>query len=207
MKNIQDYQQDIASIRSAMERSVKFISLSGLSGVLAGVYAVLGSSLTYYLVYYPHAPFGAGFHFDNEKAMVVKLAGIALTVLLLSIGTAILLSAKKGKKLNVSIWNKSSQQLVGSLMIPLVTGGLLILLLLLKGYFDLIAPACLIFYGLALIQASPYMFNELRFLGFTEILLGLTAAWLPGFGLILWATGFGLLHIVYGFVMHYRYDK
>lgn len=207
MKEMHDYQSDIASIRSVMERSVKFLSLSGLSGVLAGIYALVGASSVYYLIYYPYSPFGFRFYYVNEQAIVVKLMLIAATVLILSVVTAFVMSQRKAKRMGTSIWNKTSKALLLQLCIPLATGGLLILILVSRGYFGIVAPACLIFYGLALINASAFTVREIRYLGFSEILIGLIAALLPGYGLIFWALGFGVLHIVYGSVMHYRYDS
>lgn len=206
MKEIHDYQQDIASIRSVMERSVKFISLSGLSGIMAGIYALAGASFVYYLIYYPHSPFGFRFYYIDERSIIIKLALIAVVVLLLSIGTAYYLSSKKAKRIGINVWNTVSRLLLINLLIPLITGGLLILIFVTRGYYGIVAPSCLIFYGLALIQASPYTFREIQYLGFIEILLGLLSAMLPGYGLIFWSVGFGLLHIIYGSVMHYRYD-
>lgn len=207
MKEIQEYEKDIASIRTMMERSVKFISLSGLSGVLAGIYALCGSAAAYYMIYYPYSPFGFRFYYVNEEEVIWKLLALATAVLVLSVGTGYLLSLRKAKRLGAGFWNTSSQQLMTNLMIPLVTGGLFILILLLRGYFIILAPSCLIFYGLALINASRHTFREVRYLGFTEIILGLVSAMLPGYGLIFWAVGFGVMHIIYGTVMYYRYDK
>jgi hypothetical protein len=96
---------------------------------------------------------------------------------------------------------------VVNLSIPLITGGLFILIVLGTGHYGLAAPASLIFYGLALIQASSNTYDEIRYLGFSEIILGLISAILPGFGLIFWALGFGVLHIVYGTIMYNKYDK
>ena len=56
MKEIQEYEKDIASIRTIMERSAKFISLSGLSGVLAGIYALTGATIAYFTIHYPISP-------------------------------------------------------------------------------------------------------------------------------------------------------
>ncbi len=206
MKDLHDYQGDIASIRSTMERSVKFLSLSGLSGVLAGIYALLGASFTYYLMYFPNALIGAAFTNDYEKSMLLTLMSIAGVVLILSIATAYYMSVRKAMKAGISFWNKTSKELLRSLFIPLITGGLLILILISQGYYGIVAPACLIFYGLALIQTSALTFSEIRYLGFSEIILGLFAALLPEYGLLFWAAGFGVLHIVYGSVMYYRYD-
>lgn len=206
MKEANEYEKDLASIRTLMERSVKFLSLSGLSGVLAGVYALTGAAIAYYMIYYPYFPFGFRFYYVNEEQVIGKLLTIALGVLFLSLGTGYLLSARKAKKAGQQVWNKSSRQLVINLLIPLVTGGLFILILLSRGYFIIVASACLIFYGLALINASRNTYEEVRYLGFLEIILGLASALLPGYGLIFWALGFGVLHIIYGAVMHYRYD-
>jgi hypothetical protein len=79
------------------------------------------------------------------------------------------------------------------------------MILLLKGYIGIVAPLTLIFYGLALVNASKYTLSEVRWLGLTQILLGLAAAHFIGYGLVFWALGFGLVHILYGLVMHYKY--
>jgi hypothetical protein len=207
MKEVQEYEKDIASIRSMMERSVKFISLSGLSGVIAGMYALLGAGYVYYLVYYPYSPFGFRFYYANETQIIVHLLAIAMIVLVLSIATGYWFSLRKAKKLGVTIWNKASKQLMIDLIIPLLTGGLFILILLSRGYYGVAAPACLVFYGLALINGSRNTYSEVRYLGFTEIVLGLISALIPGYGLIFWAIGFGVMHVIYGAVMHFRYDK
>lgn len=206
MKTIQDYEKDIQSIRSIMERSVKFLSLSGLSGILAGLYALAGASVAYYLVYYPDPPFGFELHIDTEQG-ITKLLILAIIVLGLSLTTGILMSVRKAKKFGVKFWNATSRELFINLLVPLASGGLFILILIYRGYFGLVAPASLFFYGLALVHGSIYTFKEIRYLGFTEIILGLLSALLPGYGLLLWAVGFGLLHVVYGSVMHYRYDR
>lgn len=114
---------------------------------------------------------------------------------------------KKARKLGVNIWNNASRQLLLDLSIPLATGGIFMLILILQGYFTTLAATCLLFYGVALTNASRHTFKEVMYLGICEILLGLTAAFLPGYGLIFWALGFGVLHILYGALMHYRYDQ
>jgi hypothetical protein len=207
MKEIQEYEKDIASIRSMMERSVKFISLSGLSGVLAGAYALAGAALAYYIIYYPNPPYGFRLHYVNEQSIISNLIIVAVLVLLLSLGTGLWLSSRKATRLGTTIWNKVSKQLFKDLSIPLVTGGILIIIMLSRGYAGFVASACLIFYGLALIYASRNTYKEIQYLGFIEIGLGLFAAALPGYGLIFWSLGFGVMHIIYGSIMHFRYDK
>jgi hypothetical protein len=207
MKDIQEYEKDIASIRTMMERSVKFISLSGLSGVLAGVYALLGAIIAYYVVLAPVSPFESMNYSELDIDSIYKVLGIAASVLAVSVATGIFFSNRKAKRDGVVFWNAASKQMVFNISIPLVTGGIFILILLATGHVGLAIPATLVFYGLALIQGSTNTFDEVRYLGYFEIVLGLIAAALPGYGLLFWAAGFGVLHIVYGSIMYNKYDR
>lgn len=207
MKDTKGYEDDLASIRATMERSVKFMSLSGLSGILAGIFALAGAAYAYALIYYPSSPFGFRLYIVEQETTVTKLVVTAVLVLALSLATAFFLSQHKAKKLGVNVWNKPSKLLLINLLIPLIAGGLFTVILVSRGYYMIFSSTTLIFYGLALVSASQFTFKEVRYLGFTEIILGLVSATMPGFGLLFWAAGFGLLHIIYGSIMHYRYDR
>jgi hypothetical protein len=206
MKQIQDYEKDIASIRNIMEKSVKFLSLSGLSGMLAGIYALVGATAAYFVIQYPRSPFDYRNYSVQEPDKLWKLILIAIFVLGLSLATGAWLSGKKAKRHGTKLWTSASRKLFISLAIPLATGGVFALIILYTGHFGLTSPCLLIFYGLALIQASSNTYDEIRYLGFCEIILGLISALFPGFGLIFWAIGFGVLHIVYGAIMYNKYD-
>jgi hypothetical protein len=132
---------------------------------------------------------------------------IAGTVIILSIITAILLSYQKATKHNEKVWNASSKRLVINFLIPLATGGIFILFLIEKEFLGLIAPLTLIFYGLACVNASKYTLGDVRYLGLTQIILGLLSLWFLGYGLLFWALGFGFCHILYGSVMYFKYDR
>ncbi|MEK6782359.1 MAG: hypothetical protein AABY93_11675 [Bacteroidota bacterium] len=207
MEQHQAYQKDLESIRKLMERSVKFISLSGLSGILAGIYALIGAAIVYYLVHYPISPFAYRIYSIQNPEVLMQLTGVAAVVLASSLLTGFWLSARKAKRAGVKIWDATSKRLFINLSVPLITGGIFILILLSNDHFGIVAPVCLIFYGLALINASANLYEEVRYLGYSEIVLGLIAASLPGYGLLFWAMGFGLLHIIYGAVMYKRYDS
>lgn len=208
MKNQQDYTRDITEIRSMMERSTKFISLSGLSGILAGIYALVGAYVAYRLFYIENNSILHNVMDRREiTAEVNNLLLLALAILVLAIGTAIALSLQKSKKGGEKLWNAAARRLVINMAIPLITGGIFILILLSKGLLGFLAPATLIFYGLALVNASKFTFEEIRSLGIVQILLGLVASYFIEYGLLLWALGFGLMHIVYGIVMHLKYEK
>ena len=92
-------------------------------------------------------------------------------------------------------------------MIPLTAGGIFIVILLMRGFYDIVAPASLLFYGLALINASKYTLSDVRYLGMCEVVLGLMAAFFAGYGLIFWAMGFGVLHVFYGVSMYIKYER
>lgn len=207
MKDIHDYQKDIASIRTMMERSAKFLSLSGLAGVLAGVYALIGAAIAYRLVQYPRSLFDYRMYSIGERDTLLRLVLLGAVVLIASLSTGLWLSHRKAKKRGIALWNNASRIMLINISIPLLTGGIFVLIMLFTGHFGLAAPSCLVFYGLALVQGSSNTFDEIRYLGFCEIALGLVSALLPGYGLVFWAIGFGILHIAYGAVMYNKYDK
>ncbi len=207
MNQDQNYEQDIESIRKLMERSVKFLSLSGLSGILAGVYALVGATIAYVMILYPQSPLEYPTVTVKDSAIILKLLAIAFVVLMVSLLTGYKLASDKANKSGLKIWDTTSKRLLINLAVPLVSGGLFILILMFNGHYGVTASACLVFYGLALINASANLFDEVRYLGYCEIILGLIAALLPGFGLIFWAAGFGVLHIIYGVWMHKKYDR
>ena len=197
-----DYLKDISEIKNLMNRSSQFISLSGLAGVLAGVYALAGAfAANRILENYPD-----DFNTFQSHGMQLLLL-IAAIVLVLSVATAVLLTYIKAQKSGEKIWNSASKRLLSNFMIPLASGGIFSLLLLKDGHYGLIVPAMLLFYGLACVSASKYTFRDVRYLGITMVLLGLAATAFPAYGLIFWALGFGLCHIVYGAIMHFKYDQ
>jgi hypothetical protein len=95
------------------------------------------------------------------------------------------------------------------MLIPLVAGGIFCIAMLYHGgaFILLISPAMLIFYGLSLVNGSKYTLHDIRYLGCLEIVLGLIAVFNLGYGIIFWALGFGVLHIIYGALMWFKYDR
>ena len=207
-----DLQNELASIRSIMERSSKFISLSGLSGILAGVYALIGAAIAYYLLYVDLHTINPDIHYRiagvlNSILDVSVFLILAFVVLFASIATGIILTTRKAKRKGQPIWGNLSRALLFHMAVPLVAGGILTFIFLARSYYGIIAPITLIFYGLSLVGASNFTFSDVKYLGILEIILGLIAACLPGYGLLFWAIGFGLLHIIYGSMMYLKYDK
>jgi len=202
-----DIYSELSSIRNLMERSTKFISLSGLSGIMAGIYALIGAYIGYKIVYGNSNDLDYRDHYVNSPETLGLLLLIALAVLAFSILTGIWLTIRQARKKGENFWNPVSKRLLTNLAIPLVTGGLFILVLIIRGDYGIIASACLVFYGLALISGGQYTFSDVKWLGCCEIILGLLAALFPGFGIVFWVLGFGLLHVLYGTIMHFKYNQ
>jgi hypothetical protein len=202
-----DIYSELSSIRNLMERSTKFISLSGLSGIMAGIYALIGAFIGYKLVYTANSGLLFRDFYINEPLVWWPLLLVAAVVLILSLVTGIWLTIRQAKKKGENYWNPVSKRLLWSMAIPLITGGLFILILIFRGYYGVISSSCLIFYGLALVAGSQFTFTDVKWLGFCEIVLGLLAALLPGYGIVFWIIGFGILHILYGSIMHFKYNQ
>lgn len=202
-----DIYSELSSIRNLMERSTKFISLSGLSGVLAGTYALIGAFIGYRLVYAGGSILEYRDFYVADPILWWPLFLVASVVLVLSLATGIWLTIRQARKTGENFWNPISRRLVTSMSIPLVTGGLFIVIMIFRGNYGVISSACLVFYGLALVNGSQFTFSDVKWLGICEILLGLLAALLPGYGIVFWTIGFGILHILYGSIMHFKYNQ
>ena len=208
MKEEKDYIKDISEIRSMMERSSRFLSLSGLSGVMAGIYALSGA-LVAYLVF--------GFNPDSVTYSMTGTAGtpanissviiVALIILALALGTVVYLSRRNAGRRGEKMWSATTRRLLANMMVPLAAGGVLIVILIANGLAGLAAPVSMIFYGMALFTASKMTLEEVKLMGIIQIVLGLIAALMIQYSLIIWALGFGVVNIVYGIYMHYKYER
>lgn len=207
-------EEAIRDIKRMMERSSRFISLSGLSGVSAGVCALIGAWLAY-----PYVFGKKDFIINGDVAIVQAMAGdytilmntwlfwIAAGTFAAAFVTAFFFTWVKSKKQGIPVWGSTAKRLMFSVSFPLIVGGLFLFKLIHFGTFGLVAPGCLIFYGLALINASKYTLNEIRYLGYVQVLLGLINLCFVGYGLYFWAAGFGVMHIFYGLYMWNKYDR
>ncbi|MBN8622512.1 MAG: hypothetical protein J0L47_05145 [Flavobacteriales bacterium] len=200
-----NYHEDLSHIRQMMEKSSRFISLSGLSGVFAGLVALVGAIYVYYVFQREGINYFDGNRNVFNQDLVKELILIGTVILILAILSGYFFTAKKSKEKNLKVWDKTTKRLLFNFSIPLVTGGLFCLGLLYHQLFVMVAPSTLIFYGLALVNAEKYTLTDVKYLGYCEIVLGLLSFFFLGWGLIFWAVGFGVLHVVYGLVMHRKY--
>jgi hypothetical protein len=203
--------EDLQAIRDIMERSSKFLSLSGLSGIFAGVCAVVGAAIAWFLILVPgqvqYSEFISNEGVISTSGIGFNLALVALLVLVFAFLGTVYFSIRRARKAGQQLWNHSTKRLLFHLMIPLVSGGILILILASRNNLELVVPVMLIFYGLSLVNAGKFTFGEIHYLGLTEIVLGILAGVFINYGLLFWTIGFGLMHIIYGTVMYYRHEK
>lgn len=205
MEENKNYLEDLKEIKDMMSKSSQFLSLSGLSGVLAGIYALIGGWKADTMI----ADFITGSVYSEElvDALEIKLIIIALSIIALSILSGLLLSYLKSKKLGVQLWNETSKRLIINFSIPLITGGILIFILLIRQFYDFMIPTMLLFYGMGCINASKYTLGDVKYLGITITIIGLLSAYFYKYSVELWMLGFGFCHIFYGGMMWFKYDR
>ena len=201
--------QTLAEIRDLMNRSSKFLSLSGLSGISAGIVALVGAGVAHLKLNTGYLSYeGAGLLTNSTRREVFEFLLIdGACVLLAAILLGVFFTVRKARQSGESVWNAASKRLLVSLLIPLATGGIFCLALLNYGIVWVTFPATLIFYGLALLNASRYTLRDVEYLGISQVVVGLVSMFLTGYNLLMWAFGFGVLHIVYGMFMYFKYDK
>jgi hypothetical protein len=204
--------ETLQEIRSIMDRSARFLSLSGWSGIWAGVVALVGAGVAYKWL-------GEFSFFDGTRDITltttyftegyfIKYLILAVSIFVVAFTGGFYFTYKKNEKAGLKIWNSASRKMVINLAIPLIAGAVITLVFAWHGDWIYIAPCCLIFYGLALINGSKYTVSDIKYLGLTEVILGCIGLFInPGYGLYLWAFGFGVLHIFYGIIMWRKYDQ
>ena len=210
MNSTHKHLEDLSEIRQIMERSTRFLSLSGLSGVFAGFFALAGTFAAWgYLQ-------ENGLYYDENYLLIQGDAPIAPRlffildagiVLVLALASAVFFSYRKAKRESLPFWSPVLKRLLFNLLVPLATGGILSIILIWQNHLNLVAPLTLIFYGIALVNAGKFTNREIIALGIAEIVLGLAATVWQAYGIWFWAGGFGLLHIIYGITLYYKYDR
>ena len=211
MQNDTDYLDDLTVIRTLMQRSSRFISLSGLSGVFAGLFALAGAAVAYQRLSAgePDDPYADGLRRIEamDWDLVVFLLVDAAMVLSASVAAAVYFTTRKSRKAGVKPWDAVSKRLVINLAVPVAAGGIFCAALLYHGAVAFVVPAMLLFYGMGLLNGSKYTLDDIRYLGLCEIGLGLAASFMVGYGFAFWCIGFGVLHVLYGAMMYFKYDR
>jgi len=210
MENHNKHINDLSEIRSMMERASKFISLSGLAGIMAGIFAILGSAIAYWYLYVflPSAVSPLLFNGLGIKySSILFIFLLAVIIFILAFLSGVFFTTRNSRKKSLPLWDHISKKVLVNLLIPLSTGSFFIMFLMLNELYLLIIPSSLIFYGLSLINAGHFTYSDIKYLGYIEILLGFAGMFFPSWGLLIWTIGFGIMHIIYGILMFYKYEK
>lgn len=205
----------IQDIKQMMEKSSRFISLSGLSGIAAGCCALTGATAAYVVIQnagYSPVDYTSGDVVINARGLIANSVDLSLVIIaaltfIAAFISAFLFTYIRCKKNNIPVWGATSRRLTISTLIPMMAGGIFIIKLLENNNYEFAGPACLIFYGLAVLNGSRYTLEEVRYLGYAMLVLGLLNLFMPGMSIFFWALGFGLLHIIYGAIMWVKYEK
>lgn len=201
----QQHKEDLIHIRSMMERSSRFISLSGLSGVGAGLSALIGGAYVYMRLKNLGVDYLTTENRNYDLDLVIEFLIVSLLVLFFALSFGAYFTIRKSKKNDLPIWTSSTKNLLINLAIPLAVGGIFCLSLFMHHLVAFIAPCTLLFYGLALVNAEKYTFSDIKYLGYLQIVLGLISSFYLGKGLLFWIIGFGVLHILYGIILFKKY--
>ena len=207
MNQEQDQLATLHEIRNIMDRSSRFISLSGLSGVAAGVSALIGAAVVKWYLVNHNIDYSQTVGRNLTKEAIFYLLAVAALVFILALCSAIYFTARNARKNSHRVWDSKTERLLINLFIPLTAGGIFCAVLMYHDLPYLVTPAMLVFYGCALLNASKYTLSDIRYLGILEIILGLLAGFFVSYGLIAWTIGFGVLHIVYGILVYYKYER
>ncbi|NQV02920.1 MAG: hypothetical protein HQ542_09760 [Bacteroidia bacterium] len=209
MEERQSHKNDLREIKSMMEKSTRFLSLSGLSSISAGIVALIGAFVAFLMLDYGSVIYTEKFYQVSPSrvdGLVWYLLVDAILVMVVASIFGIYFSWRKAKRRNLPFWNQTAKRTLYSFAVPLLIGGVFTIILMIRNDVTLVASSMLIFYGLALFCASKYTFSEIQYLGLSEIVLGILAGIFINFGLIFWALGFGVLHIIYGIILYTKYS-
>lgn len=212
MSNTEEQLAALKDIQKMMERSSRFLSLNGLSGIFVGLTALAGAFAAYLFIgskegnlpYFEYAK-------NADGQMNISFLGFflldAISVLVVSLCISTWLTVRKAHRHGEKVWTPSGRRLMFNMAVPLASGGLFCLIMVMHGYAGMVAPATLVFYGLALMNASKYTYEHVKFLGLVEIGLGLLAGIFINHGLLFWALGFGVAHMLYGIIAYFTFEK
>jgi hypothetical protein len=199
--NTQNPKDVLQDIHSLMQRSTKFMSLSGLSAIASGIVGVVGALVCKsFVVKYMGRGFGG-----NEQDLLLKLFIVGLITFIVALALSILFCVRKAKQIGASYWDITVKRLLFYSAIPLLVGAVFCAAMVYYQIYLFIVPATLFFYGLALIQGSHYTIGTIKYLGFIQIILGSVNLFFPQYGFEFWITGFGIFNILYGVYMYLRY--
>lgn len=210
--NNQEALNTLNDIRKMMEKSTRFLSLNGISAIVIGIYACIAAIIAYFILGENTPLLSDTYNIPtlqvntpDRLSLLIIFAGI---LIILSITTGVMMCLQKAWKNHQQLqFDRTAKRFLWNFFMPLVVGGILCLSFISQQHYGLTSSIMLIFYGIALINASNYTYSNTRYLGYAELILGLADSFIEGYALLFWVTGFGIFHIIYGILFHLKYDK
>lgn len=197
--------QQIKVIHEMMERSSRFLHISGFAGVVAGIIALLAAWITHDQLSFKPDSFNYDYTKMGDNPWNILLLGLG--TLILSFGLGFMLARRNARKHGASSWTATSRKMLSYFATPLLAGGLVIVFFWFKGWVAMAAPLSLIFYGLGLLHASHFTLTDIKYLGSIEVILGLAAIIWVQYSVFIWGFGFGIVHIGYGMYIYFQYER
>ena len=143
--------ESVFEIKELMEKSSKFISVSGIAAILAGIYALAGAYIATQVIT------SDMYLSDTLKLMAI----IAMAVLAAAAVTAGILSYCKSQKMGQKFFSRLTYRALWNFSLPMLTGGVLCISILMHEYYDILASVMLLFYGLALVNVSKFTYSSI----------------------------------------------
>jgi hypothetical protein len=188
--------ETLSDIRRLMERSSRFSLLSGYSLIAAGICGLAGVWQAHREVMQWRMHPG-GEHLADRLILTGSLTLVAA----LALGYAF--TWGKVRRQQVPLWDAVVRKVSIHFAIPLFTGGVFVVGMIYWGQYQFIATACLVFYGLALVNASHFTVRPIRMLGLMQLLLGFICLF-TGYNLICLMLGFGIMNILAGWLIQVK---
>lgn len=200
----QQHLENLSELKGILSRNTRFLSFSGLAGVIAGVLALIGQTVA--VMYYLSHP-----EIDITKKLAPEHAIVFLTIsaaiMILSVGVGYVLTNKNIKKTGEKLNSGLIKNTLLNICLPIAVGGVMCLMAYMQGHNMVIPSYMLLFYGLALFGGSKYSFDDLKMVGSAFILLGMVSYFDPSLSIFTWGLGFGILHIVYGLQIYFQRER
>jgi hypothetical protein len=199
--------RDLKKIRDIMEKTAPFLSLSGLSGIAAGLAGTAAGVIIMLKIQSAWISSDLLNDLLSDHQMKRFFAVLLLTALVLALLGSFIITAVNTLRKNQPLWVISSIRFAENLFIPLLAGSILLAAFYIHKDYQYFIPVMLLFFGLSLYTASQSSREEIRILGILDICLGIISLFYIPAGLICWTAGFGLLNIVYGIIMYVKYER
>lgn len=206
-----EVKQTLDDIREMMSKSSRFQAISGWSIIVIGLLAGIASLMAAAVIGVADVPF-----FDNlqrystlNTPLKIRIAAlIALILFTVCLLIVFVFAIVKSKRHNLPFaFDKRMRQMLLDFLIPLIAGGLFSMAMVMQQHYGLTSSIMLMFYGLALINCSHYTYPILRWLGYTELLIGIIDCFTMSHALLFWFLGFSVAHILFGIIYVLMFDR